>query len=214
MTNPAEVIETTAGGLTFHACRFCAAHIAATAETLPALRVIQPPWNVGVTASAGTHDKCACFDVQIVGMDWLAAQKRLRQLGWAAWYREATPGLWGNHIHMVSLGCSAPKGVFVPGQISDYYQHRTGLAGHAMDSTWHPADIDATVFDFAAWEQEHEMTPEQAKQLDTIEATVERIEARGVRQTQRVMGTLRKLRAKVGDLPELDDIEKALTTDE
>lgn len=54
------------------------------------------------------------------------------------------------------------------------------------------------------------MTPEQAKQLDTIAATVARLEARSVRQTQRVMGALRNLRAKVGNLPELDEIEKAL----
>lgn len=211
MTDPAEVITATVAGSTFKACRFCAAHIADTAQDLPGLRIIQPPWNVGVPASAGTHDRCACFDVAVDGMEWLAAQKALRALGWAAWFRPYTPGVWGNHIHMVSLGCPAPKGIYVPGQIADYYDHRNGLAGHAQDQSWHPADIDATVFDYPAWLEEHDMTPEQDKTLSTIAATVARQEQRSVRQTQRVMAGLRALRKKVGNLPELDDIEKALS---
>lgn len=213
MTDAAEIIETTVAGLTFRACRFCAAHIADTAQHLPGLRIIQPPWNVGVTASAGTHDKCACFDVYDFDLEWLELQRRLRALGWAAWYREATPGLWGNHVHMVSLGCPAPQGVFVPGQIADYYDHRTGLKGHAQDPTWHPADIDATVFDYPAWAEEHEMTPEQAQQLaDTLDI-VSRIETRTLRQAQRIAGLVRDVRSKVKDdavLSKLDEIEAEL----
>lgn len=208
--DPAEVIETTVAGTTFRACRFCAAHIEHTAERLTGLRIIQPPWNVGVAASAGTHDRCACFDVSVDGLAWLDAQKALRSLGWAAWYRPTTPGLWGNHIHMVSLGCPAPKGIYVPGQVADYYDHRDGLAGHAQDPTWHPKNIDATVFDYPAWLEEHDMTPEQDATLKTIADTVTRLEARSVRQAQRISGLIRDVRAKVGDLPELDEIEQAL----
>ena len=213
MTNPAEVIEVTVAGSTFRACRFCAAHITDTAQHLPGLRIIQPPWNLGVAASAGTHDKCACFDVYDLDFDWLGTQRRLRELGWAAWYREATPGLWGNHVHMVSLGCPAPQGVFVPGQIADYYDHRTGLKGHATDPTWHPKNIDATVFDYDAWTEVHEMTPEQAKQLAETHDTVTRLEARSVRQAQRLAGLIRDVRSKVKDaavLAKLDEMQKAL----
>lgn len=213
MTNPAEVIEVTVAGSTFRACRFCAAHIQDAADRNPGLRIIQPPWNVGVTASAGTHDKCACFDVYDVDLDWLGLQRRMRELGWAAWYREATPGLWGNHVHMVSLGCPAPKGIYVQGQINDYYDHRTGLAGHAADPTWHPKNIDATVFDYAAWTEEHEMTPDQDAKLTTIADTVTRLEERSIRQAQRIAGLIRDVRGKVKDtavLAKLDEIEQEL----
>jgi len=213
MTDPAEVIETTVAGRTFKACRFCAAHIADTADDLAGLRIIQPPWNTGVAASAGTHDRCACFDVAVDGMEWLAAQKALRALGWAAWYRPYTPNLWGNHIHMVSLGCPAPKGIYVPGQIADYYDHRNGLAGHATDPTWHPADINATVFDYPAWLEEHEMNADQDAALKQVLATVTRLEQRSVRQAQRISGLIRDVRGKVKDdavLAKLDEIEAAL----
>ena len=46
--------------------------------------------------------------------------------------------------------------MFVPGQISDYYAHRSGLKGHAADTSWHPDDIDSTIFDFPAWQREQE----------------------------------------------------------
>jgi hypothetical protein len=158
MSDPAQIITVTLGFKTFQACRFCAAHLEDTIARLgkrfpnAQLIVIQPPWNDGVTASAGTHDKCACFDVQIVGFSWIAAQNFLRSNGWAAWYRPAIAGLWGDHIHMVSLGCTAPRGALVPGQVADYYARLDGLKGHAPDPTWHPADIGRTIFDFAQWE--------------------------------------------------------------
>ena len=51
---------------------------------------------------------------------------------------------------------SAAVGIYVPGQIADYYAHRSGLSGHAADNTWHPDDIDSTIFDFAEWERDLE----------------------------------------------------------
>lgn len=125
------------------------------------LHLIQSAYNTGVGASAGTHDKDGVLDVWIEGMGWWEQQAFLRACGWAAWYR--FPPAFGRHIHMISLGCPGPVGEFVPGQVRDYYAHRTGLAGHASDPSWHPADINQTIFDYPAWlaEKENDMTKEE-----------------------------------------------------
>jgi hypothetical protein len=158
--NAADVIDVTRLGVTFRASRRTVAHLDWTISLLAlaypkaTLRIIQSPYNTGVKASAGTHDYDACFDVEIVGLDWLRAQTFLRKCGWAAWVRQ--PPLFTWHIHMISLGYPGQVGVYVPGQVADYYAHRDGLAGHRTDPTWHPKDIDSTVFDFDEWEREME----------------------------------------------------------
>lgn len=132
------------------------------------IRVIQGPYNTGVAASAGTHDRDACLDVQIVGLTWPEAQRFLRKCGWAAWWRHtgswASPSNW--HIHMALLGAPAAGcvvGYLVDGGVSmyghlvassqydDYLNHRSGLSGHVADPTWHPADIAGTIFKYARW---------------------------------------------------------------
>jgi hypothetical protein len=128
------------------------------------IHVAQPCYNVGVDLSAGTHDKDAVLDFIIVGLTWLEAQAFLRRHGWTAWWRHtgdwADPALW--HLHAISLaafkaGC--PVGDFIPGQVDDYYRHALGLVdGHdtGSDPTWHPADIDSTVFDYRHWFKQQE----------------------------------------------------------
>lgn len=168
--DPAKIVPTfTFGDKTFKATQITAGNLLDTQDRLtrehPGARihVIQPCWNTGVELSAGTHDLDACLDVSIVALTWLDAQRFLRTCGWAAWWRHtgdwADPSVW--HIHMVSLaafkaGC--PVGVFVPGQVDDYYRHALGLAGQhdsGDDPTWHPADIDQTVFKYAKWQEDH-----------------------------------------------------------
>lgn len=157
--DPNELItygQKTTGGSSFTCSRRTAAHLDYTKKRLAArakkdgvayrLEIIQGSYNTGVAASAGTHDFDAVLDVRIVDMPWLKAQRFLRSLGWAAWYRY--PPLFSEHIHMISLGYTTKVGIYVPGQVSDYYAHKTGLVGHAPDPTWHPADIDATIFDY------------------------------------------------------------------
>lgn len=165
--DPAEVVSATLNGVTYRAGRRTVAHLTWTDEFLRRqgrwLRLIQPPYNTSVAASAGTHDGDGCVDVEVEGLAWTSGQMALRGLGWAAWYRPDTPGLWGDHIHMVSLGCPGPVGIYVPGQVADYYAHRSGLKGHAPDNTWHPADIDSTVFDYAEWSDD---MPEYLKWSD------------------------------------------------
>jgi hypothetical protein len=159
--DPAEPIMTTVNGITFRAGRRTAAHLAWTDDRLREngkwLRIIQPCYNTTVNASAGTHDGDGCVDVDIQGMSWADSQTALRKLGWAAWFRPYKPGVWGDHIHMVSLGCPGPVGVYIPGQVDDYYAHRTGLVGHGPDPTYHPADVDSTIFDYPAWLEEQPM---------------------------------------------------------
>jgi hypothetical protein len=42
-------------------------------------------------------------------------------------------------------------GVYVNGQIDDYYAHRTGLASGGNDNTWFPPIIRRTIFNYNLW---------------------------------------------------------------
>ena len=118
------------------------------------VEVLQGGFNTDVEASAGTHDFDGAIDYFIPGVDWWVQQKFFRAHGWADWFRY--PPLFGYHNHGISLGCKGRVGIYVPGQIDDYYHHRTGLAGHAHDDSWHPANIDNTIFNFTRWVREQE----------------------------------------------------------
>lgn len=177
MSDAAELVTITAGGRTFRCSRRTAAHIEYTierlAEAAPSARlvIIQGCYNTGVPQSAGTHDFDAVLDVQIVGMDWWEAQTFLRKCGWAAWVRYPPAFSW--HIHMVSLGYPGQVGIYVPGQVDDYYRHALGLKGQhdsGLDGSWFPPDIDATVFDYPAWRDAH--MPLNKDDLDKIRAIV------------------------------------------
>lgn len=107
----AKVTRHTVAGTTFLSCDRTAAHLAWTVEELKRVHpfarliILQPCYNTGVQASAGTHDKDAVFDVKIDGLGWWDAQLFLRRCGWAAWFRHT--GLWASpkawHIHMISI---------------------------------------------------------------------------------------------------------------
>lgn len=157
-TDGAEVITVTLGDKTFRAGRRTAAHIAWTIDELARehpgahLHIIQPCYNDGVDASAGTHDLDGVIDVEIVGLSGEATQTFMRRKGWADWFRTPAQGLTF-HNHAVSLGCPGPLGVFVPGQIDDYRAHAFGLVGMhtpGSDTSWFPPDIDSTIFDWEA----------------------------------------------------------------
>jgi hypothetical protein len=140
------------------------------------LVIYQTCYHTGIAASAGTHDFDAVFDVWIrggvLGRDPWRAQRFLRRHGWAAWFRHT--GSWANawHIHMVSIppGLTANPtadeverafarlgirvGVYVPGQVDDYYAHAFGLAGQhraGSDRSWFPNNINRCVFRRRLW---------------------------------------------------------------
>ena len=174
MSDGAQVITVTLGDKTFRAGRRTTAHIEFTIAELERehpgahLHIIQPCYNDGVSASEGTHDKDGVIDVEIVGLSWPDTQTFMRRKGWAAWWRHAWQG-FSHHVHAVSLGCPGPVGEFVPGQIDDYHAHAWGLAGlhdPGSDPTWFPPDIDSTVFDYAAWEDDlMALTEEQTRTI-------------------------------------------------
>lgn len=132
--------------------------------------IIQPPYNSTVAASKGTHDYDAMADWFIAGVDWWTMQRFARANGFMDWYRR--PPLFGNHQHGAPLPPAEGRdrsddfrsggfkvGVYVDGgfslygrqvtssQLDDYWNHRSGLSGHAHDSSWFPPDIEATIFD-------------------------------------------------------------------
>ena len=119
--------------------------------------IIQSAYNSGVEASAGTHDFDATYDTYIAGVDWWSQQRFFRECGWAAWYRY--PPAFGRHIHMISLGYNTRVGIYVPGQVNDYYRRALGLKGQhntGADTSWFPPDIDKTVFDYGAWKKKEQ----------------------------------------------------------
>lgn len=123
--------------------------------------VIQAAFNTTVEASKGTHDEDMVVDVFIPGVSWWDQQRFFRANGLGCWYRH--PPLFGNHIHGFTLPPREGKtiaddfsvhgfevGIFVPGQLVDYYSHAFGLAGaHEpnSDKSWFPPNIEATIFD-------------------------------------------------------------------
>lgn len=138
------------------------------------LIVIQPSYNRGVAASAGTHDYDACLDVYIPGVAWSEQQKFFRANGWGAYWRK--PPKFGNHIHMFSLpvqegadraddykmggfkvgkyvdgGWTTSGRKYTSAQIDAYYAHRDALASNAKDTSWFPASVKATIFDLPAY---------------------------------------------------------------
>lgn len=157
---------------------------------LARLHIVQTCYHTGVAASAGTHDCDCVLDVWIyggvLGADPWKAQKVLRRLGWAAWFRHT--GTWAAksawHIHMISLPTGLPAnptaldvgkayaalgikvGEYIDGgftttgrvvatsQVVDYFNRAEGLAGEHVqndDPSWHPADINQTVFHRSSW---------------------------------------------------------------
>lgn len=134
-------------------------------------QVIQSAFHTGYPPSAGTHDRDACYDLsRIDGMDWAETAHALRAHAGAAFHRTVAQGFTSEHIHVIVLGYVDPweppylcgcVGVFVPGQVVDYYNHALGLVDHhdpGEDPTWHPDNIDATIAAFERWRKEqHDM---------------------------------------------------------
>lgn len=124
------------------------------------IECIQPPYNEGVEASAGTHDLDACKDWYIPGVSWWEMQRFGRKYGDGCWYRRWP--LFSNHIHGLTLppmeGVSRADdfavagfevGIFVPGQLVDYFNRAFGLKNQhtpGSDKSWFPKNIGKTIF--------------------------------------------------------------------
>lgn len=74
------------------------------------LRIAQGSYSLRVSASASTHKGGGAVDVATKYQGLTRRQKldtvaALRRVGFAAWLREETPNVWGEHIHCVALAC-------------------------------------------------------------------------------------------------------------
>lgn len=89
----------------------------------------------GVAASAGTHDGEGVVDFSVRGLNRKQIRRRiraLRRVGLWAWLRPTIPGVWGEHIHAVSVG-NRDLARLAKSQIKDARRGRNGLASHALD---------------------------------------------------------------------------------
>ncbi len=128
--------------------------------------IIQPPYNTSIPASAGTHDYDAVIDWYIPGVPYWDQQRWARANGMWDWYR-ATNNMWSNHQHGGTIPLQLANtragdyaaggfrvGIYVPGQLQDYYAHAFGLSGQHnpnSDKSWFPPNIKATIFDLDAY---------------------------------------------------------------
>lgn len=96
----------------------------------------QGSYNPGVGSSAGTHDGGGVVDISVSGLSSTTRTnvvRQLREVGFAAWYRTAIPGVWGPHIHAVAVS-DPDLATAAQAQVGDYYLGRDGLAGHGSDT--------------------------------------------------------------------------------
>ncbi|MGD9693964.1 MAG: hypothetical protein AB7G17_14300 [Phycisphaerales bacterium] len=103
------------------------------------LTITQGSYNKGgVSASAGTHDGGGVVD--LAAFEAKRKVRILRALGFAAWHREAIPGLWPEHVHAVLIGNKklAPAAI---NQVAAYRAGRDGLKSNAVDKTPRPDPI-------------------------------------------------------------------------
>lgn len=134
------------------------------------LTVTQGSYNAGgVAASAGTHDGGGAVD--LAPYDRVNKVRELRRAGFAAWFRPAIPGLWGEHIHAILMG-NAKLSAGAQAQVLDYLDGLNGLADDGPDTG--PRDF---VDNRYQWQQ-------GAKRIARAEALIEKarlILATGIR---------------------------------
>lgn len=183
-------------------------------------QVIQSAYHTGYPPSAGTHDRDACYDLsRIDGMDWRESEHAYRAHAGGGWYRHP-PTFDSEHIHVIVLGYVDPwqppylcgcVGVFVPGQVVDYYNNALGLVDQhdpGDDPTWHPDNINATIAEFERWRKgQHDM--DLNDQIPGTNDTVGDALRAVFRTEERVMRGNTILRNTAANV---NDIEAALAT--
>lgn len=100
------------------------------------LVLTQGSYSGGVGASKGTHDGGGAADISVSGMSSATRTtvvRSLREVGFAAWYRPAIPGVWGPHIHAIAVS-DPDLATEAQAQVGDYYLGRNGLSGHGPDT--------------------------------------------------------------------------------
>lgn len=140
------------------------------------LTITQGSYNAGgVSASAGTHDGGGVVD--LAPYDYKRKVRVLRDLGWAAWYRPAIPGLWSAHIHAILIGNSRMSSG-AAAQVVDYKNGLDGLAGKRPDPNPYRPD-PPVVFDYAAARRDDKLRERIKGLAARIKALRDRISYKG-----------------------------------
>lgn len=99
----------------------------------------QGSWNVGVGASAGTHDEGATFDLS--PFNWRNRVKVFRLLGVAYFDRpelwQRGKRIWPHHGHGVVVGMGNAAWLALQ-QVKSFLRGRNGLANDGRDTDWRP----------------------------------------------------------------------------
>ncbi|CAM3422325.1 peptidoglycan-binding protein [Kibdelosporangium persicum] len=109
---------------------------AAEARLGRTLTITQGSYNPGgVGASGGTHDGGGALDISVSGMSdtvKVDVVRKLREVGFAAWWRKPSQGQWDHHIHAMAVS-DPHQSVSAWHQSGDYYLGLNGLANRAPD---------------------------------------------------------------------------------
>lgn len=102
-------------------------------------RIIQGSYHGGVSASGGTHDGGGAAD--LVWADIRRKTRAFRGPGCSAGYpREAIPGVWDRHFHLIVLGDDKASPA-AKAQMAEYRAGGDGLVGSTPDRRWRPRRI-------------------------------------------------------------------------
>ncbi len=129
------------------------------------LDVWQGSYNIGVGASAGTHDGGGAVDLAPANAD--SKVLAMRRVGFAAWYRPTLSGAWPAHVHAIAIG-DAELAPLARVQVNAYHIGRDGLAGNGPDTG--PRLTPIPVFNYAAWlaEKDDIVTEQDKKDIAAI----------------------------------------------
>lgn len=106
------------------------------------LLLAQGSYTGGAVAASGTtHNGGGAVDVRVVNMtarQRIQVVRAMKDAGFAVWYREAVPGLWGPHIHGILIG-DEEMSSGAAAQVLSFDAGRNGLRSNASDNTYRPS---------------------------------------------------------------------------
>lgn len=110
----------------------------------------QGSYSNAVGASAGTHSGGGALDARPRienAHNYEVLQRAFRWCQIAGWHRLPIPNVWSEHVHGIVIGDSSAAPVALR-QVIAYRSHppRDGLAGNAIDYTWHPRVIFTSLY--------------------------------------------------------------------
>lgn len=160
------------------------------------LVIVQGAFNVGVSASAGTHDRAGAFDWRTWNLtkdEQFTFIKTGRLLGGADWLRYAPA--FDPHAHGITIG-DVPMHPATAEQVADYRAGRNGLSNNGPDDfPFRPAVIKPYQF------LEDDMFEEQDRErLIRIEKAMEAEKSRDQKERERDKARFTRSITALGEL--------------